>query len=80
LGSDIGENGTACYDTLLTRRKPFFPQAHPIHGYFLSREWALRIPAFILVLGMSVIGLFVGSVISTEKKKKDAKNKQAKAN
>ncbi|KZT09436.1 uncharacterized protein LAESUDRAFT_646615, partial [Laetiporus sulphureus 93-53] len=45
---------------------PFFDASSPIHGYFPSREWAIRIPAFIVVLGLSAIGLFLGiSIIHT---------------
>ncbi|KAH9951249.1 dolichol phosphate-mannose biosynthesis regulatory, partial [Amylocystis lapponica] len=48
-----------CWAILL----PFFDADSPIHGMFPSREWAVRIPAFVLVLGMSAIGIFIGSQI-----------------
>lgn len=53
--------------------QPFFSASHPIHDLFPSRDWAIRIPAFLLVVGLSVIGLFVGSVVMKEKAKKNAK-------
>jgi len=49
---------------------PFFDVANPIHGWFLPREWAVRLPAFILVVGLSAIGLFLGSTIMMENRKK----------
>jgi dolichol phosphate-mannose biosynthesis regulatory protein len=53
--------------------KPFFPQHHPLHGYFLAREWAIKIPAFILVVGLSAVGAFFGSVLRAERKKAERK-------
>jgi len=49
---------------------PFFDSSNPIHSWFPSREWAVRLPAFILVVGLSAIGLFLGSTIIKEKRKK----------
>jgi len=52
---------------------PFFDTTSPIHGYFPAREWAIRLPAFILVVGMAVIGTFIGSTVVKEKRKKTQK-------
>lgn len=52
---------------------PFFDPSSPIHDFFPSREWAVRLPAFILVVGLSAIGLFVGSTIVKENRKKAQK-------
>ncbi|KAF8921249.1 dolichol phosphate-mannose biosynthesis regulatory [Mucidula mucida] len=52
---------------------PFCEPSSPIHDYFPAREWAVRLPAFILVVGLSVIGSFIGSTIIKEKKKKAQK-------
>jgi len=49
---------------------PFFDTSNPIHGWFLPREWAVRLPAFILVVGLSAIGFFLGSTIMKENRKK----------
>lgn len=54
---------------------PFFDVSSPIHGYFPPREWAVRLPAFILVVGLSGIGFFVGSTVIKEKKRKAQKAK-----
>jgi len=52
---------------------PLFDASSPIHGFFPPREWAVRLPAFILVVGMSGIGFFVGSTIIKENRKKAEK-------
>ncbi|KAF9227890.1 dolichol phosphate-mannose biosynthesis regulatory [Gyrodon lividus] len=52
---------------------PFFDASSPIHDYFLAREWAIRLPAFILVVGLSGIGLFIGSTVMKENHKKAQK-------
>ncbi len=43
--------------------QPILDESSPVHAWFPSREWALRIPAFIVVLGISAIGLFLGARI-----------------
>lgn len=53
--------------------QPFFDASSPIHDYFPAREWAVRLPAFLLVVGLSGIGLFIGSTIMKEKAKKAQK-------
>ncbi|EDR14305.1 uncharacterized protein LACBIDRAFT_244765 [Laccaria bicolor S238N-H82] len=52
---------------------PFFPKTSQIHDWFPSREWAIRLPAVLLVLGLSAIGAFVGYTIVKENKKKAQK-------
>ncbi|KAL0946867.1 hypothetical protein HGRIS_013033 [Hohenbuehelia grisea] len=52
---------------------PFFDPSSPIHDYFPAREWAIRIPAFLLVVGLSGIGLFLGATISKENRAKAQK-------
>lgn len=54
---------------------PFFDASSPIHNYFPAREWAIRLPAFVLVVGLSGIGFFVGSTIRKENRKKAQKAK-----
>ncbi|KAL6309257.1 dolichol phosphate-mannose biosynthesis regulatory, partial [Sparassis latifolia] len=51
------------YYTIWAILLPLFESSNPIHDMFPSREWAVRIPAFLLIIGMSAIGLFVGSAI-----------------
>jgi len=50
--------------------QPFFDSSNVIHTWFPPREWAIRLPAFILVVGLSAIGLFLGSTIIKEKQRK----------
>jgi len=52
---------------------PFFDASSPIQDFFPPREWAVRLPAFILVVGLSGIGYFVGSTIIKENRKKAEK-------
>jgi len=58
------------YYTIWAILLPFFDISNPIHGWFLPREWAVRLPAFILVVGLSAVGFFLGSTIMKEKRKK----------
>jgi len=48
---------------------PFFDSSNPIHYFFPAREWAVRLPLFILIVGLSGIGYFVGSTVIKEKQK-----------
>lgn len=50
--------------------QPFFDSSSPIHEWFPAREWAVRVPAFILIIGLSVIGAFFGSTIAADNRKK----------
>lgn len=53
--------------------QPFFDPSSQLHDFFPPREWAIRLPAFILVIGLSAIGTFVGSTIVRENRKKALK-------
>lgn len=53
--------------------QPFFAASNPIHSYFPPREWAVRLPAFLLVVGLTGIGLFVGRTIAKERQKQALK-------
>lgn len=57
----------------LTSIQPFFDASSPIHDLFPPREWAIRLPAFLLVVGLTGIGLFIGSTIVKENRKKAQK-------
>ncbi|KAF9792778.1 dolichol phosphate-mannose biosynthesis regulatory [Thelephora terrestris] len=52
---------------------PLIGSSSPVHDYFPAREWAIRLPAFLLVVGLTAIGLFVGSTIVKENRKKAQK-------
>ncbi|TRM62482.1 dolichol phosphate-mannose biosynthesis regulatory [Schizophyllum amplum] len=58
------------YYTIWAILLPFFDPSSPVHSYFPAREWAVRLPAFLLVLGLSAIGAFVGNTIMKENRKK----------
>ncbi|EIW59982.1 dolichol phosphate-mannose biosynthesis regulatory protein Dpm2 [Trametes versicolor FP-101664 SS1] len=69
---------TFLYYTIWTLLLPILDESSPVHAWFPSREWALRIPAFIVVLGISAIGLFLGARIihdSHEEKRLDSRRK-----
>jgi dolichyl-phosphate mannosyltransferase polypeptide 2 regulatory subunit len=53
--------------------QPFFDASSPIHDYFPAREWAIRLPAFVLVVGLAIIGNFIGFTIIKENRKKAQK-------
>ena len=59
--------------TLISFPKPLIDSSSPVHDYFPGREWAVRLPAFLLVVGITAIGLFVGSTIVKENRKKAQK-------
>lgn len=54
--------------------QPFFPDDSAIQGFFPPREWAIRLPAIVLVVGLGVVGSFVGLVMQKEAAKKRAKD------
>lgn len=56
--------------------QPFFPADASIQGYFPPRVWAVRLPAILLVLGLSFIGAFIASVVRKQaiaRKEKEAR-------
>ncbi|KAJ4469393.1 dolichol phosphate-mannose biosynthesis regulatory [Lentinula edodes] len=48
---------------------PFFDSSSALHDYFPAREWAIQLPLFVLIVGLSAIGFFVGFTIMKEKRK-----------
>jgi dolichol phosphate-mannose biosynthesis regulatory protein len=60
---------------ILDTIQPFFDASSPIHAWFPPREWVVRIPAFILVVGLSAIGGFIGFTIIKENQKQAQKAK-----
>ncbi|KAM5531204.1 hypothetical protein V8D89_015122 [Ganoderma adspersum] len=57
---------TFLYYTFWTMLLPFFDEDSSIHDWFPAREWALRIVSLIVILGISAIGLFLGTRIITD--------------
>ncbi|TBU50878.1 dolichol phosphate-mannose biosynthesis regulatory protein Dpm2 [Dichomitus squalens] len=70
---------TFLYYTFWTLLLPFFDEDSPIHDWFPAREWALRIVSFIVVLGISAIGLFLGVRIVVDGKTSDQRQMRKKA-
>ncbi|PWN91985.1 hypothetical protein FA10DRAFT_265797 [Acaromyces ingoldii] len=62
------------YYTTWALLTPIFPDDSVIQTYFPPREWAIRLPAIILVVGLGVVGSFVGLVMQKEAAKKRAKD------
>ncbi|ORY88315.1 dolichol phosphate-mannose biosynthesis regulatory [Leucosporidium creatinivorum] len=60
------------YYTLWTLFTPFLPPSSPLHSLFPSREWAIRIPALLMLAGLAAIGAFVGLVLVKSARKKRA--------
>jgi hypothetical protein len=52
--------------------QPFLPRDHFLVSYFPSLDWAWKIPAGLLVTGVTVIGLFFASVLRKQGQKKKA--------
>ncbi|KAI0928531.1 hypothetical protein AcW1_005747 [Taiwanofungus camphoratus] len=57
------------YYTIWAILLPFLDVSNPIHGIFPSRQWAVRIPVFILIMGISAIGVFIGWKVIKDNKK-----------
>lgn len=68
MGSHFGEWKSLKPDVLqLTWTQPFFDTDSPLHSWFPPREWAVRIPALTIVLGISAIGIFLGFKILVDR-------------
>ncbi|GHJ83947.1 hypothetical protein NliqN6_0349 [Naganishia liquefaciens] len=58
------------YYTMWALLTPFFDPTSQIHSYFPPREYAVRLPASLLVLGGAAIALFIGNVMLKESRKR----------
>ncbi|KAJ7109403.1 dolichol phosphate-mannose biosynthesis regulatory, partial [Mycena epipterygia] len=58
------------YYTTWAMLLPFFDSSSDIHSFFPAREWAVRLPAFILTAGVAAIGAFVVLTVIRENRKK----------
>jgi len=64
----------ASHIRLLTHlQQPLLPADSGLHDKFPPREWAVRLPAFILLVGLTGIGGFLGMTMMKEAQKKKAK-------
>ncbi|KAI0797913.1 dolichol phosphate-mannose biosynthesis regulatory [Abortiporus biennis] len=59
----LGAGLSFVYYTLWVILLPFFDSSSPVHDWFPPREWAIRIPVTILVVGISAIGFLISSKI-----------------
>ncbi|PWN21026.1 hypothetical protein BCV69DRAFT_282530 [Microstroma glucosiphilum] len=66
------------YYTLWAFLTPFLATDSSLHSFFPSRVWAVRLPALVLVLGLGLVGAFVGKVMMAEEKKKREKAQRVK--
>ncbi|GAA5902375.1 hypothetical protein JCM8208_007272 [Rhodotorula glutinis] len=70
------------YYTLWTLLTPFLPASSPLcHLFPLSREWAIRLPALILLCGLSFVGVLTGCVLieTAGRKREEARSRRDKA-
>ncbi|PAV23250.1 dolichol phosphate-mannose biosynthesis regulatory [Pyrrhoderma noxium] len=67
------------YYTIWAGLLPFLDKSNPLHDLFPAREWAVRLPAFLFVVGLASVGLFIGSTIIKENRKKALKARQRTA-
>jgi len=44
--------------------------SHPLHDYFLPRQYAIIIPVALLTLGVTLVGSFIALVMIKSKPKK----------
>lgn len=58
-------------------QQPFVDLDHPLHSFFPPREWAIRIPVILILLGSAVVGSFLSVVMIRSNRKKTAKAKAA---
>jgi dolichyl-phosphate mannosyltransferase polypeptide 2 regulatory subunit len=59
-----------CIARRVADKQPFLEPSNSLHNYFPAREWAVRLPAFLLLSGVGAIGLFFGKVMMNEARKK----------
>lgn len=56
----VGYYAVAAELDLTAPNQPFLDASSPVHDFFPRREWAVRIPALLLVFGLSAIGCALG--------------------
>lgn len=54
--------------------QPFLDPNSSLHSFFPAREWAIRLPAGLLLLGITGIGLFFAKVTMEEARKRAARS------
>lgn len=56
--------------------QPFVDHDHPLQSLFPPRVWAIRIPVILILLGIAVVGSFLGIVMIRSNQKKALKAKK----
>ncbi|QSL64081.1 hypothetical protein MERGE_000236 [Pneumocystis wakefieldiae] len=51
------------YYSIWTLIMPFVNKDHPLHSFFLPREWAIRIPVILLLTCFAVVTSFIALVM-----------------
>lgn len=64
------------YYTIWTFVLPFLSEDQLIQKFFLPREYAIKLPALLLIIGVTLVGIFVSSVLLKSTKKKTKAKKQ----
>ncbi|BFZ56920.1 Dolichol phosphate-mannose biosynthesis regulatory protein [Savitreella phatthalungensis] len=54
---------------------PFVDQGHPLHELFPPREWAIRIPVVLILVGGGLVGSFISMVMIRTARKQAGKSK-----
>lgn len=67
------------FKPLFSRTQPFVDEDHPLQSLFPPRVWAIRIPVILILLGSTVVGSFLASVMIRSNRKKALKAQQKKA-
>ncbi|TPX45821.1 hypothetical protein SeLEV6574_g03629 [Synchytrium endobioticum] len=60
------------YYTIWALVMPFVDPSHRSHSLFLPREWAIRIPIALLLVGLTIIFTFIHLVSTRSAKQKKA--------
>jgi len=58
------------YYTAWTLVMPFVDVGHAAHDFFPPREYAIKLPAYLLLLGVTVVGTFTSLVMIRSGQKK----------
>lgn len=61
------------YYTVWTLVLPFTDESSALNKFFLPREYAIKIPVLLLILGITAVGSFIGMVMVKSLQKNKAK-------
>ena len=67
---------TLIYYTLWVIILPLIDSSHPVHSYFLPREYAIMIPVVLGIIVLVCVGIFICIVMYFEAEKKRDKAKK----